>query len=32
VYIPLFPQGMAPELILALFSFVAMWATCTFLK
>ena len=32
VYIPLFPQGMAPELILALFSFVAMWITCTFLK
>jgi hypothetical protein len=32
VYIPLFPQGVAPELILALFSFVAMWITCTFLK
>ena len=32
VYIPLFPQGAAPELILALFSFVAMWVTCTFLK
>ena len=32
VYIPLFPQGMAPELILALFSFVSMWVTCTFLK
>lgn len=32
VYIPLFPQAMSPELILALFSFVSLWVTCTFLK
>jgi len=32
VYIPLFPQAMSPELILALFSFASLWVTCTFLK
>jgi hypothetical protein len=32
VYIPLFPQAFSPELILALFSFLSLWVTCTFLK
>jgi len=32
VYIPVFPSAMSPELILSLFSFVALWITCTFLK
>jgi len=32
VYFPIFPTMMSPELILSLFSFIAFFITCTFLK